>query len=199
MSLAKHFSNKLEDLWKRRTAELRALVIPRGVGQPPKFSRQVRQRYINHLLDDASKILLKRDGWSEFRKIAPHRRLWQIKGHGLLNRGSNLLKWAETKLPGPIVYTFWRGRKCLYVGKGGTWKRLHSYEKSAYLLQANCIEVFLVTNKSQLGKAECLATHLFQPRDEKVKPAKEKWGKACPICRKHDAIRDELNSLFKMK
>lgn len=199
MSLAKQFSNKLEDLWWRRTAELRALVIPRGAGQPPKFSRQVRERLINHLLDDATKILVKREAGSEFRDIAPHRRLWQIKGHGLLNRGRNLLAWAESKLHGPIIYTFWRGQKCLYVGKGKTWKRLRNYDKSAYLISATSIEVFLVTNQSQLGKAECLATHLFKPRDEKVKPSKEKWGKECPVCRKHDAIRDELKTLFKMK
>jgi hypothetical protein len=199
MSLEKHFSNNLEGLWKRRTAELRALVIPRGAGQPPKFSRQVRERFMSQLLDDASEILVKREGRKEFGMVAPNRRLWQIRGHGLLNRGHNLLNWAESKLTGPIVYAFWRGTKCLYVGKGGTWKRLQSYERSAYLLQANCVEVFLVTNRSQLGKAECLATHLFEPRDQKVKAAKTKWGKECPVCRKHDAIRAELNALFKMK
>jgi hypothetical protein len=189
----------LESLWKRRTAELKSLVIPRGAGQPPRFTRHLRDRLINQLLADATQILLSREGRSEFRTVAPHRRLWQIRGHGLLNRGRNLLDWAGAKLKGPIVYVFWRGRRCLYVGKGTTWKRLRSYERSAYLVQASCIEVFLVSNKSQLGKAECLATHLFKPRDERVKPAKAKWGKACPICRKHDTIRDELNTLFKMK
>ena len=199
MALAKQFSNKLEALWKRRTAELRALVIPRGVGHPPKFSRQVRDRLINHLLEDATALLLHREGRSEFRVVAPHRRLRQIKGHGLAKRAGNLLTWAEAKLDGPIIYCFWKGKKCLYVGRGATWRRLKSYEKSAYLLQANCVEVFLVKNKSQLGKAECLATHLFEPRDEKMKPAKAKWGKACPICHKHDLIRAELKTLFKIK
>ena len=199
MALAKHFSNELESLWKRRTAELRSLVIPRGAGQPTKFSRQLRDRLINRLLDDATKILLSREGRSEFHAVAPRRRLWQIKGHGLLKRGGNLLDWAEAKLKGPIVYVFWKGKRCLYVGKGETWKRLRSYEKSAYIVQSTCIEVFLVPSKSQLGKAECLATHLFEPRDKKVKPAKAKWGKECPICQKHDVIRDELNTLFKMK
>lgn len=199
MGLSKQFSNKLEGLWRRRTAELRALVIPRGVGQPPKFSRQVRDRLIIQLLEDATRLLLQREGRSKFREVASPRRLRQIKGHGLLKRGGNLLKWAEKELKGPIVYCFWKGGKCLYVGKGETWRRLKSYEKSAYLLQATCIKVFLVKSKSQLGKAECLATHLFRPRDEKVKPAKAKWGKACPICQKHDSIRSELNTLFKMK
>lgn len=199
MSLEKQFHNKLEGLWKRRTGKLRALVIPRNVGQPQIFTKRVRDKQISGLLKDSTRLLLNREGVREFRKVAPHRRLWQIKGHGLVSRGRNLVRWAESKLTGPIIYSFWRGTKCLYVGKGLTWKRLRSYDKSAYLQSANCIKVFLVTNKSQLGKAECLATHLFEPRDQKVKPAKEKWGKECPICRKHDAFRDELNSLFKMK
>ncbi len=111
----------------------------------------------------------------------------------------NLLEWAESNLNGPIVYSFWKGKKCLYVGKGDSWERLRNYVKSAYMLKGSCIEVFLVNGKSHLGKAECLAIHFFNPRDNRKDAAKEKWGKECPICRKHDIIRDELNSLFKMR
>ena len=198
MSLAKHFARKLDELWKRRTATLRATVIPRGVGQPAKFTRQVRERLINDLLDDATHLLLKRHGRAEFKRVIVRRQLKQLKGHGLLNRADNLLNWAESHLAGPIVYSFWRGNKCLYVGKGKNWRRLRSYGRSAYL-HAQCIEVFQVASKSQLGKAECLATHLFEPRDKKVKPAKVKWGKSCPICKKHDEVRMSLKALFKMK
>lgn len=196
MSLAKHFSNKLDDLWRRRTAKLRSVVIPRGVGQPPVFSPQVRDRLINELLGDASAILVKREAREEFRKIVASRHLKKIKGYGLLNRGENLIAWARSSLDGPIIYVFWRGEKCLYVGKGESWRRLKSYDKSAYLKEATSIEVFCVLTQSQLGKAECLATHLFDPRDNKVKAAKVKWGKACPICREHDRIRDQLKELF---
>ena len=199
MALAKQFSRKLDHLWKLRTADLRALVIPRGVGQPAKFSRRVRERHIDQLLDDATEVLLKREGRGEFKKVTIGRHLRQIKGRGLLDRGNNLLQWAEEKLRGPIVYAFWRRRKCLYVGKGESWKRLRIYHKSAYLLQAQCVEVFRVAGMSQLPKAECLATHLFKPRDRKVRPARVRWGKACPICRKHDLIRYELKTIFKMK
>jgi len=107
--------------------------------------------------------------------------------------------WSEARLEGPIVYAFGRGRKCLYVGKGSSWKRLCSYVKSAYLLQATCVEVFCITTRSQLGKTECLATHLFNPRDNKMKASRTKWGKACPICKKHDEVQKDLKSLFKMK
>jgi len=89
MALSKQISNKLDNMWKRRTAMLRALVIPRGVGQPTKFTRQVRDRLINDLLADATRLLLKRDGHTEFENVAPGRRLMQIRGHSLLKRGSN--------------------------------------------------------------------------------------------------------------
>jgi hypothetical protein len=199
MALAKQFQRHLDEMWRRRTGSLRSLVIPRGVGKPPNFTRRVRQKLVNELLDIASEILVKRDGSAEFKDITRERRLMYIKGHGLLRRGRALVTWAQSRLKGPIVYVFWRRTHCLYVGKGGSWKRLRHYERSAYILQATCIEVFCVSNRSQLGKAECLATHLYVPRDKKVKPARVKWGKACPICRKHDSVRDELRGLFRLR
>ncbi len=199
MALAKQFSNKLDKLWQRRTANLRSVVIPRGVGKPPTFSRQVRERLINDLLETASEILVKRDAPWEFNEVKRTRHLKHIDGRGLTQRGTNLLRWAAAKLNGPIVYVFWKSKKCLYVGKGTSWRRLKSYEKSAYLLQATCIEVFSIKTQGRLGKAECLATHLYEPRDQKVKPAKVKWGKCCPVCRKHDLVRQQLQTLFRMK
>jgi hypothetical protein len=67
-----------------------------------------------------------------------------------------------------------------------------------YLREANWINVFMVRGPSHVAKVECLATHLYEPRDRQVKPARVKWGKECPICRKHDHIREELQHLFKM-
>jgi hypothetical protein len=198
MSASKQFSRKLDDLWRRRTAGLRSQIIPKGVGKPPSFSKPVRQKFVNELLTDASDILIGREARPELNKITKTRRLKHIKGRGLAKRAQNMLAWAES-LDGPIVYVFWKNDRCLYVGKGGSWRRLKNYEKSAYLLQATCIEVFCVTTKSQVPKAECLATHLFDPRDKKMKPAKVKWGKACPICRKHDHIRGQVQNLFRLK
>ncbi|MCK6445338.1 MAG: hypothetical protein L6Q99_03015 [Planctomycetes bacterium] len=199
MALAKQFSRKLDQLWHRRTDELRAQVVPRGAGKPPSFTKKVRQKLVDELLDLASTILIRRSGRAEFRATVAHRRLRFIRERGLLKRGKGLVQWAQRTVKGPIVYAFWRRRRCLYVGKGKSWRRLRSYEKSAYLLSATCVEVFSVRSKSQLGKAECLATHLFDPRDQRVRPARVKWGKACPICRRHDAVRDELRGLFRMR
>jgi hypothetical protein len=199
MSASKQFSNKLDELWRRRTASLRSHVIPQGVGKPLTFSKPVRQKFVNELLDDASNILIHRDARSALTQITASRHLKHIQGRGLGKRAENMLRWAESALSGPIVYGFWKGRRCLYIGKGGSWRRLKSYEKSAYLLQATRVKVFCITTKSNLSKAECLATHLFDPRDKKMKPAKVKWGKKCPICREHDFVRHQVHNLFKLK
>lgn len=199
MALTKQFSRKLDHLWRRRAAKFRALVVPGSRGQRLRFSRKRRDKSIDDILGLASRILLKREGHPEFNRVVARRRLWMMKGRGLLGRGDSLVTWAQQELRGPIVYVFWHKKKCLYVGKGASWRRIRSYRKSAYILEATCIEVFQIAGGRQLAKAECLATHLFNPRDNKAKPAEVRWGNTCPICEKHDHIRDELKSIFKMK
>lgn len=199
MSLENQFSKKLDDLWKRRTAGLRALVVRKGSGQPLQFTRGRRDRSIDQAQEIATRVLLKREGRKEFSRVVHKRQLRQIKGRGGIDRGQKLVNWVKEKVRGPIVYAFWRNRTCLYVGKGGSWKRLRGYAKSIYVRDATCLEVFQISGKSQLAKAECLATHLYNPRDNKVKAADVRWGKVCPICKKHDRIRSELKAIFKMK
>lgn len=90
MALAKQFSRKLDQLWKRRIAEFRALVVPMH-GALLKFTRKRRDKIINEVLGLASRIVLKIEGHSEFDKVVLRRRLRMIKGHGLLDRGDNLI------------------------------------------------------------------------------------------------------------
>jgi hypothetical protein len=198
MSLSKQFNRTLDELWHRRTAELRALAVPPGQGQPLVFSRKIRQRLTDRLLHVATRLLLKREGKRAFKSVVWKRKLRFVQGYGLDDRFHHLFDWARKECPGPIVYAFWKDKKCLLVGKGTTWRRLHRYDKSVYLKEATSLEVFCIQGKSHLAQAECLATHLFKPRDQKIKPAKSKWGKKCPVCKKHDRIRRELRSLFKM-
>lgn len=200
MALVNQFARRLEDLWRRRTAELRALVVPRDSGQPLQFTRKRRDRLIDQAQEIATEVLLKREGRRELDRVVEGKRMWKMKGHGTLDRGERMVAWARQHFRGPIVYAFWRGGMCLYVGKGGGgWKRIRSYARSIYIREANWLEVFQIRGESQLPKAECLLTHLYEPRDNKVKAAEVRWGKACPICRKHDRIRAELKAIFKMK
>ena len=101
-------------------------------------------------------------------------------------------------MSGPIVYAFWKGKKCLYVGKGAKPTRLLTHRKS-YGREAESVELWFVRSKSFLPQAECLATHLFQPRDLAMRPSRAAWGKKCPVCVRHDEIRRELSGLFAMR
>ena len=96
-------------------------------------------------------------------------------------------------------YSFWRGKKCLYLGKGKSWKRLRSYRKTIYVHQGTLLKVRGITSKSHLGKAECLAHHLDKPGHNIIRPARTKWGKGCPVCKATREIRNDLKSLFHLK
>lgn len=199
MALTKQFSTKLQSLWNRRTANLRGVIIPPGSGKTPKFNKTIRDQIVTDLLEVASEILIKRDARQEFKEVIKKRYLKKLSGRGVGQKAERLLEWAKENLSGPIVYAFWRGSRCLYVGKGSSRTRLSNYQKSIYLSQADSVEIFCVKTAGNLGKAECLATHLFLPRDNKIKVAKKKWGRECPVCSRHDYIRDQLNHLCRIR
>lgn len=199
MALKTKFVQVLDDAVERRTEQLRRLVISPNQGAPKKYTRTVRDRLKKKILLAASAVLVNEYATKELAKTVVRRRLRFIKGHGLTDRFDRLYRWAERKLDGPIVYAFWRGRKCLYVGKGKSRRRLRHYDKSVYLWHANALEVWQIKSKNRLPRAECLAIHLFKPRDNKQKKAaKVKWGKACPICKLHDDIAIATNSLLRL-
>ncbi|MBL9076005.1 MAG: hypothetical protein JNL08_00795 [Planctomycetes bacterium] len=196
MALHTQFHRKLDQLWKRKTATLRSLIKPKP-GMPLGFTRKTRDRMIGDLLELATQALLRRDARRSFKDAVVKRRLFHLRGRGRLARGESLASFAKT-LSGPIVYAFWRGRHCLYVGKGKRPSRLVSHRKS-YGREADSVEVYFVRSRSYLPKAECLATHLFQPRDLAMRPSRAAWGKNCPICSRHDRIRRELFGLFALR
>ena len=198
MAYSKQFTRKLDDLWRRRTANLRSLVRTRR-GPNRQFNKKIRDRAIEELQELATKILIRQGARKELGRLVVARRRWQIKGWGIADRSARLVGWAEGLPRGPVIYSFWRRKRCLYVGKGMSWERLRDYNKSIYLNQATSLRVCTIGYASQLAKAECLATHLFSPRDRKVKPASQKWGKKCPICKAHDQIRDELRAIFRLR
>src|SRR5262245_43556558 len=118
MALNKQFSRKLDQLWHRRTEELRALVVPRGAGKPASFNKKVRERMVDDLLDIASRILVRRHARKAFDSVVSGRHLRFLTGRGHRERGQKMVAWAGEKLKGPIVYSFWNRKRCLYVGKG---------------------------------------------------------------------------------
>lgn len=198
MSLTKQFERKLDELWRRRIANIHSLVR-RRCGRRKTFSRKHREHGIRQLQQMATIILSREGARDELAEITVFRRQRRVRGRGLSERYQRLIDWADEHLTGPIIYSFWRGKRCLYVGKGTSWHRLKSYRKSVYLKEATNLKVRGIRSRSVLAKAECLATHLFHPRDNAVKAARGKWSKSCPICSTHKMIRTELRALFSLK
>ena len=80
MSLSKQFNRTLDKLWYRRTAELRALVVAPGKGPPLKFTKKIRQRYTDDLLELATRIIMVRgEGKRAFDGVVAYRKLRQIR------------------------------------------------------------------------------------------------------------------------
>jgi hypothetical protein len=191
------FKRELQKLWKRRTGYLMSLVRQKP-GPVATLTRRQRERAINELQEIATSILLAGDAKHDLDDLVVHRHRRLIRGHGYVARFATMTR-GLAKITKPIVYSFWKGKKCLYVGTGKSWRRLNHYQKSIYLHHATSMHVAEITSRSYLGKAECLSTHIYEPRDNKVKAATQKWGKVCPICETHDAIRMELRALFSLK
>ena len=199
MALKTNFVRVLDDAVGRRTEQLRRLVVSPNQGAPKKYTRTVRDSLKKRILLAASAVLVNEHSETELARTVVHRRLRFIKGFGLTDRLDRLYSWAERKLDGPVGYAFWRGKKCLYVGKGKSYRRLKHYDKSVYLWHATALEVWQIKSKNRLPRSECLAIHLFNPRDNKQKKAaKVKWGKVCPICKRHDEIASTTSSLLRL-
>lgn len=198
MALVKDFERRLNELWHRRTANVRSLVKTHR-GRPKGFTRKHRERGIREVQDIAERILGRQGARDELDAVTAYQRRRQIRGRGLDARFSCIMEWAQDQLCGPIIYSFWRGKRCLYVGKGNSWRRLGAYRRSIYLVQATTVRVRGITSPSHLAKAECLSVHLFNPRDNSVKASKPKYAKVCPVCHARLAIRDELRTLFRLR
>lgn len=198
MALATKFVRQLNKVMKRRTDAIRRIVVP-SRGAPAKMNKEIRDRYRVSLLDLASQILVRGKARKEFERLVHPRRLRSISGRGIQNRFDGLYSWAQENLRGPIVYSFWKRSSCLYVGKGKSYRRLRGYQGAHRLMVADSLKVWQVKSRSKLPSAECLAVHLFKPSENKNKPAKVKWGKKCPVCRRHDELKGELDSLLRLK
>jgi hypothetical protein len=200
LALTTAFLRVLDEALERRTEQLRRQVVSGGQGAPKKYTRKIRDKLKRKILRAATDVLVNERAGAEFARKVAKRSLRYINGFGIQDRFDRLYSWARRKIRGPIVYAFWRGKKCLYVGKGKSYRRLKHYDKSVYLWHSDAIEVWQIKSKSQLPAAECLAIHLFKPRDNKQKKAaKVKWGKRCPICKTHDDVASDIGALLRLK
>jgi hypothetical protein len=194
-TLRTKFKFKLDELWRRRTEQLRRQVGLADSFRPLGFSRPIRDHLIGELVDLATD-LLRLQAKTDFSRIVDGYKRHHLRGWGWKKRSENFVSWVDTIPSKPIVYSFWKNNQCLYTGKGKSPRRLKNYCKTIYLHQADRINVHIIRSPSFLPMAECLAVHCNGPTDNKSKPGKTKWGKACPVCKVHDQIWDDLRKLF---
>jgi hypothetical protein len=202
MAFSKQFVKTLDELFRRRTHWLRSelgLVKP---GQPPKFGRKKVDDTISKLQEIASNAFARKLAKTEFEKHTPKRKLWHINGHGRDDKKTRFNNWYKkigisTK---GCVYVFWGNGNTLYVGKTGSGgSRPSSHFEKYWFSNVKRVTIYAVKSKSQIPKLECLAIHHFRPIHNKNKAATKKWTKACPLCKIHHSIENELRSIFRLR
>lgn len=193
---AVEFMHHLDDLWLRKSAWVRKLVAGPGSHATKKtYTVGICKKKIDQMLEACEDLFVLKMARRELYAVTLYSHQRKITGHGYRDRFERMYKWALCKFSGPIIYMFWKGNRCLYVGRGDSPKRLRAYRKS-YYLKATTLEVFRIQSKSQLSKAECLAVHLYEPKDNAIWPASRKWHKKCPVCNRLKKVEDELEWLF---
>jgi hypothetical protein len=123
MAYANEFLDLLDQVIRRRTEAIRRLVISEQ-GAPKQFNKSIRNKLRTKLLDSASKMLVREKARRAFNKLVVRKKVRHIAGYGIDGRFDHIYEWARGKFRGPIVYAFWNGKKCLYVGKGQSHTRL---------------------------------------------------------------------------
>ena len=196
-SHASHVDKILRKMWKRRVASLLRDVGLKKPGPTPAFSRKYREsqlRAIGTILDTSMRKRLK--AWvkktTTCRSVhldgVPGTRKWRV----LQSRLQHHQKQRN------IVYVFWRGSKCLKVGRSEIGlDRIKQQKGSAIFQKARRVAVFFPSNglKRSIPALECALTHIYQLKPA-VTPSKRKWRDRCLLCRTKRSVRKKLRRLF---
>ena len=85
-------------------------------GPRKDFTKRHREDGIAELQNLAEQILRKDVVPGRLKAITAGTRRTMLGGRGIEERFKRMCVWAEQNLHGPIIYSFWRGKRCLYVG-----------------------------------------------------------------------------------
>ncbi|MGA2518041.1 MAG: hypothetical protein ABSG44_16010 [Thermodesulfobacteriota bacterium] len=203
MAFSKKFEQELDKVFHQRTHWLRNEIGSKKVGKPPKFGRKKVNKAIERLQQIASDALARKLAKTEFNRFVSKKKNYQIKGHGPENKKASFENWFSKYFPKAkgLLYVFWgkRGR-CIYVGRTGSHgSRPSSHFDKYWFSTVKRATIFSINAKSHIPKLECLAIHHFQPSKNKNKAATKKWTKACPLCKTHKHIEEELRNIFRFR
>lgn len=202
MKYQTQFNKVLEKLWRRRVVWLHAAISGRKPGPPLTFDGPRRNMAIKKLQKIASKALTRKLAKREFEKAVGNGMRFK-KGHGVDAKKENFDDWRRRKVPEDRgkVYVFFakQKHKCLYVGRTtGRGGRPKGQFKRDWFRKATRIVVYSARDKKSLPRLECLAIHLFDPRENKIRASRKRWTSKCPLCKIHKGIRTELRQIFSL-
>jgi hypothetical protein len=98
------------------------------------------------------------------------------------------------------VYVFWSPHECTYVGRTirGHGRPAGWFDR-IWFQPVTRVDIHSVHRQSEVPKVECLAIHLFDPKENKNWPSIGKYTKKCPICEATKEIDHELKSIFRLR
>jgi hypothetical protein len=203
MAFSKSFERQLNHLFRQRTDWLRRKLGTSKAGKPPEFSRKQVDAGIRKLQAIASNALAHKLAKSEFNEHVASRKNYHVKRRGPDDKKVKFEKWYSARFGKTkgLIYVFWGNqKKCIYVGRTGSHgSRPSSHMEKFWFSGVKRIAIFAVSGTSHIPKLECLAIHYFQPTRNKNKAATKKWTKACPLCKAHKHIEDELRDIFRFR
>ncbi len=198
------FRRNLETLFNRRTAWLRASVAGKKQGRPLSLNQSHVRNSISQLQALASEALADRLARREFQASVRRKHSWfakRGKGHGRDKKRQVFKAWFAARFRRQTyVYVFWNRRKCVYVGKtAGAGGRISGHFDKHWFGSVTRIDVYEANGRRALPALECLAIHRFQPARNKFRAERKKWTRKCELCRVHRDIKDELQSIFRLR
>ena len=202
MKYAKEFVKELDELYHRRTNWLRSVLKIKKPGPPPTISRKIVDKGINKLKDLASNAFSYKLMKKEFDQHVKGKKWCLVKGRGVEEKKRQFKKWYSQKVGDPknCIYSFWgKDQECLRFGRTIAGKGRPSGHFDKYWFpKVRRVTIWPIKNKREVPKLECLAIHAYQPPFNKIKAAKKKWTKKCPLCAILKDI-EELRQIFRLR
>lgn len=198
------FRRELDALFRRRTAWLHASVAGPRPGRPQALSRSHVKNTVARLQDLASEALADKLARKEFLTGVSVRKRWYSKkgnGRGVENKQRSFNAWFKRQFKrGTYIYVFWKGRRCVYIGKTTkSGRRISGHFVKHWFSSVTRVDVYKANGRRVLPALECLAIHRFQPMRNKVRAERRKWTRKCELCRVHRSIKKELGQIFRLR
>lgn len=198
--LRKQFRHLINELWRKKAAQLIALFDP-SPGKLPKLSRKWRDDKITSLMELViSTHLAPLRRWvaanTEHKSVRFNRYTPKTEKAVLVRERLERLWGHERHL---VYASFAKGGKCLKVGRSDKGlNRIRNQKNAIYFCNASRIDVYFPTRrkKKTLPALECALTHLHDPQYRDSWPALTKWHEKCPACQDTMKVDDEVRRIF---